>query len=386
MDEQQLRSAELISKYLQGELSSEEKKELEILVEKFPHLKSWTENRDQSMDRIEERKLYYKSVDIEKDWNGILSKRNSDIVSPRKIRRKWLNIAASILFIGVIATILFNIKYDVKSTIDGNIEASITPGTDNAVLTLSDGSKIVLEAGGSQTVVDGDIRLQSTNDMLDYSSLTGTELQKHSLHVPMGGTYHVQLSDGTKVWLNADSELEFPSFFAGKERKVKVKGEAYFEIARDPSKPFKVEIQGTEVEALGTAFNVNTHLYSGKIKTILTEGVIKVTNGATSKTINAGYETISGAAGIEVRPADIEEALAWKEGYFYFNSKRISEVLEDVARWYRLDLDIRVPLTDKKYMGGIKKSESINKVCAILNDLTPYLVSVDNRTLIVKQK
>ncbi|ERJ59694.1 FecR family protein [Sphingobacterium paucimobilis] len=385
MDQQQIRSAELVAKYLKNTLSSEETKELELLSEKFPHLKSWLEDSDQSMAQINSRISKYPPLDLEKDWQDILTRRKS-VRNTAKSMRKWWAIAASILAISIVGAGLFAIRYDQKSSIEENHTAAILPGTDNAVLTLSDGAKIVLEAGGSHTIVDGDVQLQTVNDMLDYRSVKHTESQRHVLQVPLGGTYHIQLSDGTKIWLNADSELDFPSFFTGNERRVKIRGEAYFEIAKDASKPFKVDIHGTEVEALGTAFNINTHLYSGKIKTILTEGKIKVTNGAESKIINAGYETISSMSGIEVKQADIEEALAWKEGYFYFNSKRIKEVLEDIARWYQLDLDILTPLADKKYMGGIKKSASIDKVCAILNDLTPYEVLVDNRKLIIKQK
>ncbi|MFD2555708.1 FecR family protein [Sphingobacterium tabacisoli] len=385
MDQQQIRAAELVTKYLENTLSSEETKELELLSEKFPYLKSWLEDPDRSMNRINSKISQYQSLDLEKDWQEILTRRQS-MRNTTKSMRRWWAIAASILAISIVGAGLFAVKHDVESLISENHIDAILPGTDNAVLTLSDGSKIILEAGGNHTVVDGEIQIQSLNDMLDYSEVKSTTPQRHILQIPLGGTYHVQLSDGTKVWLNADSELEYPSFFTGNERRVKIRGEAYFEIAKDAYKPFKVDVQGVEVEALGTAFNVNTHLYQGKIKTILTEGKIKVTNGAGSKTINAGYETVSSQAGIEVRVADIEEALAWKEGYFYFNSKAIREVLEDIARWYRLDLDIRTPLADKKYMGGIKKSASIDKVCAILNDLTPYQVLVDNRKLIIKQK
>lgn len=195
------------------------------------------------------------------------------------------------------------------------------PGRAVATLTLSDGTTTLLEGQKHQTVVDGDMTITAFGSTLDYRTAKNVVEQRHQLKVPLGGTYHIQLADGTNVWLNADSELEFPSAFVGKERSVKVHGEAYFEIAKEAVRPFKVNIGDTQVEALGTAFNINTQRYKGKTKTILTEGKIKVSTPGDNKIIEPGYASISGAEGIEVAKADVEEALSWKDGYFYFNSR-----------------------------------------------------------------
>src|SRR5690606_4234812 len=254
-----------------------------------------------------------------------------------------------------------------------------------ATLTLSDGTITVLEEQEEDIIVDGKMILPISGSTLDYRTAKNATVEHHKLQVPIGGTYHLQLADGTKVWMNADSEMEFPSVFAGDERKVKVHGEAYFEIAKDATKPFKVLVGETEVEALGTAFNINTHLYKEKIKTILTEGKIKVSTPVDNKIIEPGYATISGNGNIEVGKADLEEALAWKEGYFYFDSKQLKEVLDDIARWYNIKLDVQVPLANKRYVGGIKKSESIDAVCAVLSDLTPYNITVEGKKLNVRK-
>lgn len=378
-----IRAAELVTRYLQGEATPEELRELISLMEEYPALRSWVEDRDLSLAKIRERMSDYKSVDIEKDWQSVLDRRDRNPIHKRRFNRWWA-VAASIVAVCLIGGSLIWKERLGKSVTEQQFTVEIQPGREVATLTLSDGSTVELGNAGMHTIVDGALELAVSGSMLDYRTVNEAEVQVHKLNVPLGGTYQIQLADGTKVWLNADSELEFPSAFVSDERKVKVRGEAYFEIAKDVSKPFRVDVGGTEVEALGTAFNINTHLYSGKIKTILTEGKIKVSSSGQSKVIEPGYETISGLGDIQVGKADIEEALAWKDGYFYFDSKSFKEVLEEIARWYKIDVDIRVALSDKRYRGGIKKSESIQTVCAVLSDLTTYKVSVENRKLIIK--
>src|SRR5690606_2914859 len=203
----------------------------------------------------------YQSIDVEKDWQTVLAKRKK--ASPPKIGyRKWGAVAASILLIALIGgSLLLEYNDNRTPSEDPTRMAAIVPGREVATLTLSDGSTIQLEGNENHRIVDGGFALDVSGSGLDYRLAKEAEVQVHKLQVPVGGTYHIQLADGTKVWLNADSELEFPSVFTTNERKVKVRGEAYFEVAKDPSKPFRVEVGDTEVEALGTAFNINTHLY-----------------------------------------------------------------------------------------------------------------------------
>ncbi len=384
MDEQHIRAAELVARYLQESITTEELGELADLAGKYPTLRVWVEHRDLSLEQIKKRLADYQSIDVEKDWQAVLAKRKK--ASPPKIGyRKWGAVAASVLLACLIGGgLLLEYRNDKTGVADQGSRAAIVPGREVATLILSDGSAVQLGENEKHTIVDGDITLDVSGSMLDYRLAQDAAVQHHKLRVPLGGIYHVQLADGTNVWLNADSELEFPSAFVGNERKVKVRGEAYFEVAKDPSKPFRVEVEDSEVEALGTAFNINTHLYKGRIKTILTEGKIKVSTNDAYQVITPGYASISGQGHIEVSKADVEEALAWKDGYFYFNSKGLKEVLGEVARWYNIEVDIRVSLSDKRYIGGIKKSESIDAICAVLSDLTAYNIVVKDQKLIVK--
>ena len=384
IDEQYIRAAELVARYLQEEISPEELQELIELTKRYPALQSWLEERDLSLQKLKERASGYQSIDMEGMWQSVLNTSNHQELQ-RDSLKKWWAIAASIIAVCLIGgTILLNDINTNELAGTKSQKVELVPGREVATLTLSDGSTVQLGASGVRKVVDGNITLDATGSVLNYQAAKDTDAQPHKLHVPFGGTYQIQLADGTKVWLNSDSDLEFPSAFVGAERKVKVRGEAYFEIAKDPSKPFKVEVGDTEVMALGTAFNINTHLYKGKIKTILTEGTIQVSTPGQSKIIEHGYQTVSGQGAIEVGKADVEEALAWKEGYFYFNSKSLKEVLDDIARWYKVEVVINVSLSEKRYIGGIKKSESIDAVCAVLSDLTSYSIVVEDQKLIIK--
>lgn len=384
MDEEYVKAAELISKYIQGNISAVEYNELMDMVKKYPTLRSWIANQDFPLEEVSKRLTDYQTIDVEKEWGDVLEKYHHN--TNRKIWGKaWWAVAASIIIIcGVTGSFFLKKQEENRLTENVGKTMDVVPGRTVATLTLSDGTITVLEEQEDRTVVDGKMILPISGSTLDYRAAENPTVYQHKLQVPLGGTYHIQLADGTKVWLNADSELEFPSAFTGDERKVTVRGEAYFEIAKDATKPFKVLVGETEVEALGTAFNINTHLYKEKIKTILTEGTIKVSTPEDSKIIEPGYATISGRGNVEVGKADLEEALAWKEGYFYFDSKRLKEVLDDIARWYNIKLDIQVPLANKRYVGGIKKSESIEAVCAVLSDLTPYNITVKGKKIRVR--
>lgn len=383
MNKDYIRISELISRKLQDQLSPDEYCELTCLIEKYPELQSWLDDPDHTLSKIRERLSIYRDLEVEQEWQVVLEKL-AKTTHQRQTKSHWWAIAASIVGLFIIGGGLLWKKNATLTTSQPAIAQQVTPGKSTAFLTLSDGSTVELGADGAHIIKDGIIQVSASGSTLDYRSVSDMEVQMHKLAVPIGGTFHIQLADGTDVWLNADSELTFPSVFVGDERRVQVRGEAYFDIAKDPHRPFLVEVGDTQVEALGTAFNINTHLLSGKTKTILVQGMIKVSSNGNSKIIHPGYGTISGQGNIQVEKSDTEEALAWKEGYFYFDSKSLKEVLEEIARWYNVDVEIRTAESNNKYKGGIKKTESIQAVCAILQDLTGYKVNVENNKIIVK--
>lgn len=380
------RIAELIRKHSTETLSDQEKEELSYWQSQYPIIQEWMDHPVGKEKEIEDRFSKWLEKDISSDWYAIEQK--AAYSKPASNKRKYGFAAASVIVAITIGIWFFNIdSTPIEQTVEVFTDPSeaVLPGKNKAVLTLSDGTEIFLEEGREQAVQDGSLALSAEGNTLDYSAQQALEVYQHKLKVPLGGTYQLQLSDGTKVWLNADSELEFPSVFNGDERMVKVKGEAYFEIAKDPLKPFRVQVNETVVEALGTAFNINTHMSPDKVKTILTEGKIRVSAHGKEEIVKSGYAAYSGKQGVTVEVTDIEEALAWKDGYFYFDSKNLKYILEEIARWYDVELHIEKPISQEKYKGGIKRTESIGAVCNILMDLTGYVIEINNRILTVKK-
>jgi len=245
------------------------------------------------------------------------------------------------------------------------------PSATRAVLTLSDGSKIVLDSAGKGNIAtqrttavikrgDGDIAYQTAGKT--------TEVEYNTLTVPRGSRIaHVTLSDGTRVWLNAGSSLRYPVAFNGQDRKVEVTGESYFEVAQDKAHPFVVSKGNNAITVLGTHFNVNAYDEEGPMKVTLLEGSVKVTSGSGNSLLQPGQMAIMDPLqNIDIlNNADIERIMAWKNGYFNFSSADIRTVMRELARWYGLELDFENTTTEKFHI-EISRDIPLSKVLRIL--------------------
>jgi ferric-dicitrate binding protein FerR (iron transport regulator) len=197
------------------------------------------------------------------------------------------------------------------------------------------------------------------------------------------------LADGTKVWLNAASSVRFPVAFTGKERKVEITGEAYFEVAKDKTKPFRVKANSSEIEVLGTHFNVNAYDDEASIKTTLLEGKVKISvpvSGRKSsyKSLFPGEQAeISKDGKIKVKGhADTEEAVAWMNGHFQFKSADIKTVLRQIARWYDVEIEYRGNI-DLHFTGQLTRNENVSKVLNELMLTGEVHFKIDGRKIIV---
>jgi len=319
------------------------------------------------------------------DWEEVLSKRRA---RRRKIiKRMWMGMAAAVLLMVGMAWLMMWPTINGTTVPDTQYghKNDVLPGGNKAILTLSDGKQVVLNDRESGQLNDASsvVDLQAGRLVYHGGASQTQGAAKHQIVVPIGGTYQLVLSDGTKVWVNADSKLIFPAGFATHERRVTIAGEAYFEIAKDAARPFIVEVDKLQITALGTAFNVNSHARTGQVKTILTEGGIKVSNGRREQLLQPGFALVSQADDMRVEAADLEEALAWKDGYFYFNHKNMEEILDEVARWYGVEVVSTVAWGSKKYIGDIKRSSTLGGVCALLADLSGKQFSIEGKKLIV---
>jgi len=295
-------------------------------------------------------------------------------INTRVIWLKRLAVAASVLIIFSIG--YFNLKPSNISPSTNSIVAvpvnksDIPPGGQKALLTLSDGSQIVLDSAsnGLLSQQGGTKVIKLANGQLQYAANTlgSTETVYNTMSTPPGGQYQLTLPDGSKVWLNASSSIHYPTAFLEKERRVTITGEAYFEIAKNANKPFIVKIyNGAEVKVLGTHFNIKAYTDEDEIKTTLLEGSINIYNGLKNNLLLPGNQAkIDKSGAIKVQAdADLEEAVAWKNGNFQFNSADVAAVLRQAARWYNIEVVYAgKPSTENRFTGKIPMAVNLSRL------------------------
>lgn len=244
----------------------------------------------------------------------------------------------------------------------------IAPGSNKAILTLGDGSTLILDStANGQLGTQGNAKLiKLDNGQLKYLNKKGDGYDAvvyNSITTPRGGQYQVILSDGSKIWLNASSSLRFPTEFKGDKREVEISGEAYFEIAHDKAKPFRVKVKDVEVQVLGTHFNVMAYDNESSIKTTLLEGALRVSNTSASALIAPGQQVALNKQGSFrlVSNADVDEAVAWKNGKFVFNSADIYSIMRQVERWYNVDVSFE-RTGDLHFSGQLGRYENVSEL------------------------
>lgn len=263
------------------------------------------------------------------------------------------------------------------------------PGGNKAVLTLANGKKISLsDAGTGDIARQAGLRIYKTAaGEIVYEAASGTgSTGINEIATPRGGQYKVVLQDGSRVWLNAASSLRYPATFAASERTVELSGEAYFEIAGDAKRPFKVSTPAQTVEVLGTHFNINAYKENKQVNTTLLEGSVKVTTAAAPAMIlkpgeQASLNNQTGA--LSKSMADAETAIAWKNGFFIFNDTYLSEVMLQLSRWYDVQVNLST-IPKMRYNGVIPRNEPLSKVLSMLEFTGDVHFTLENNTISVK--
>ena len=247
-----------------------------------------------------------------------------------------------------------------------------TPGRNKAVLTLANGTKIVLDEKGMQQLAQqGNTVIRNKNGQLVYEK-TGTESNVpiyNTLTTAAGETYPLVLADGSKIWLNAASSIRFPATFAGNERKIELTGEAYFDIAHDAHRPFRVQVRQMTVDVLGTQFNINSYADEATINTTLLEGAVRVNGDKGSVQLAPGEQSQWSPGGNLKRVAGIntDEIIAWKDGYFRFESADLTTVLRQFSHWYDVEIVYEGKVKPRKFFGMISRNSSLVNVLKMLN-------------------
>jgi transmembrane sensor len=248
----------------------------------------------------------------------------------------------------------------------------VAPGGNHAVLTLADGRQITLDSAGNGTLgkQGASVIIKLNSGQLAYQE-DGTNPQQVSYNkiaTPRGGQFQVVLPDGTKVWMNAASSLRFPTAFTGKDRQVELTGEAYFEVTKDPLKPFIINVNRMKIAVLGTAFNVMSYPDEKNIETTLIEGSVNISADGHSRQLQPGEQAQLSADGNMqlIKEPDIESTLAWKNGYFQFNKADLQSVMRQLARWYDIEVVYKDQVPDFMFVGQLDKNANLSVILKIL--------------------
>lgn len=303
-------------------------------------------------------------LDVDAAWSRARERRKG-VVIKRLIRYSSYAAAIVLLIMGWLLWKAPQKSYRVVKNAEKS-RNDVLPGGNKAELLLSDGRRITLNEAVNHLKEQDGTEITGKSGGVSYDNkVPGSEkIIFNTLLVPKAGTYQITLPDGTRVWINALSQLKFPVQFAGKERKVYLQGEAYFEVSKDASKPFRVEINGAEIEVLGTHFNVNA--YTSATSTTLLEGAVKVISNKETQILNPGQQAVVSENGILLGQADIAKAIAWKKGDFYFRSDRITDIMQQLARWYDLTIEYEGKIPNKRYSGSISRNVNLSEVLEML--------------------
>ncbi|SMC96774.1 FecR family protein [Pedobacter africanus] len=315
----------------------------------------------------------------------------------RPIRNYFKYAGAAAVLLIVSAVLYFYVQRNQSSNVSnltaGQLARDVGPGGNNAILTLADGSEISLtDAGNGELASQSGITITKTRDgELVYEIAKGKALgatQYNSISTPAGGQYQVNLPDGSKVWLNAMSSLKYPTVFSGTDRRVTLRGEAYFEVAKDQGRPFVVASSAAgksqEITVLGTHFNINSYADEPVIKTTLLEGSVRVASGTASKVLRPGQQSAVSER-IILTEVDVDQFVDWKNGNFYFDDENIESIMRKLARWYDIDVVYQGKIPDAVFGAEISRAKRLSEVLKGLETAGKIHFKIEGRRVTVMQ-
>lgn len=374
---------ELLHRYHTGNVSQSEKELVELWYSQLIETGEWQwdeSEKDEVEKMLESR---------------ILEKIRLQNKKPRTIyllsRKYWWAAASIVLVLGFSTYFLVFNKTLKPSSIVITTEPNdvSAPQSNKAMVTLSNGQKVFLDSiSNGALAVQGNVKLVklASGEIVYQSSgeLSG-KIQYNTLENPRGSkVINMVLADGSKVWLNAGSSLNYPVAFVGSERKVSVSGEAYFEVAHDASKPFVVHNGSMDVRVLGTHFNVNAFEDDdNNIKVTLLEGSVKISNGSSNGLLEPGQQALVSKEMKILNDVDLNKVMAWKNGYFQFDKASLQSVLKQVSRWYDIEVIYEGKNQPREFVGEIERDLSLSEVLKIL-EINKVNFTLEGKKLIVK--
>ena len=371
----------LILKYLQGKLAEEEKRQLDEWLKDDRNKKLFSRlvNKQRILVKMERLDEY----DWEKSWKVMEKK----LHERKKFSWKYWGMVASLLGIVLLGTWVFMEKNEKKSPVV--VMRGVEPGGVFAELVLPDGKIVELNKDSNNLFLGESGKVLRNENGVLFLTQDSVQLQKvgySEIRTPRGGEYQVVLPDNSIVWLNADSKLRFPLTFSGKERRVFASGELYFQVAKDSLSPFRIEVEGLyEVEVLGTEFNVR--VYSDlPSATTLVDGRVLIRDKGTKVVLKPGEQAVKGKHGeVVVREVDVAPYIAWKQGYFLFEDERLEDILNELARWYDVNVFFEnSSVREERFSVDMPRHESFEEVLRLIEQTRSIQIEIEGNNVFVK--
>ena len=402
----------LVIKYMKEEISPDEQARLEELTGESQYFKDSFEKLTQQSSL---QHAYRELLRFKQEWDSLPGSPAFPVESIGSTHRihflktTWFRYAAAVILLFGVAAAIF-VSADRQSRqqklVSGNkrLQTDVAPGGDRAILTLANGQRIILDSTLGDIVKQGGLTVVNLAGKVKYVGV-GTNAEYNTISTPKGGQYQVVLPDGSKVWLNAASSIKFPTAFTRNERNVEVTGEAYMEVARNPKQSFVVKANGTEIQVLGTSFNVNAYRDETAVKTTLISGSVKVISGANSLVSDKSNQTSSSVVvlkpgqqavvessdgqhslkniDIKIQPADFEQTLAWKNGIFNFQNKKLDEVMRQLSRWYDIEVVYQKNIPSIEFAGEMSRNMTLSNTLKALQQSEVHFIMEGRRLTIL---
>jgi transmembrane sensor len=309
--------------------------------------------------------------------------REKVVLIPQRTRLRWVAAAVVVLLAGSAAYYYMGTVSPRKTITVANRPlddtGDIVPGTNKAILTLANGDVVTLDSAGNQVINQGQTIVRQQNGQLQYAVKGNSDaVVYNTLTVPRGGQFNIVLPDGSHVWLNAASSMRYPTAFNGSRREVEIQGQGYFEILPNAQQPFFVKVNNMEVQVLGTRFDVMAYADEKSINTTLIEGLVKVKQGEHEQRLRPGQQAVLDPAtgNMVVRPADVDQVIAWKTGFFEFDNASLADILRQLSRWYDIDVSNNQTGNERLFGGRISRSLPLSDILHMLEANGPtFLLS-----------
>jgi transmembrane sensor len=380
----------LLQQFLQNDCTLEERKELSVLLE---------QSDEQTVETLlEEAWLSYQpaqTMEVQKA-DDMLRTILAPAPQPSLVRSLWLRVASIAALFILVAWGVYKMANTAPQTTPVILAATpvitddVAPGREGAILTLASGEQVVLDSSVSGNLLEvNGMTLNPGNGSLQVKGEANVEsVVYHTMSTPRGRQYAMVLADGSKVWLNAASSIRFPSAFTGGERRVEITGEAYLEVApaalREDHAPFIVSVNGVEVNVMGTHFNINAYPEEPTLKTTLLEGKVEVTRNGKSVILKPGEQAAFTADNkLEVKQVDVEEVIAWKNGFFKFNQTDMASLMRQAALWYDIAVRYKGPVPNESFSGMLSRSVNLKQFLKIL-EYSRVHAHIEGKTVIIQ--